>query len=126
VRLLLSVGCGGALGALARYGLAGLVHRFYGGFLPVGTLVVNVLGCLLIGAAAALVEDRGLFSPELRLFLLVGFLGSFTTFSTFGHETVALLREGSFLAAAGNASLQLLLGLAAVVAGRGLIHLLLP
>ena len=100
---LLVVGLGGFLGAVARYGLSGLVHRYTSGSFPAGTLVVNVLGCLLIGGLACLVEERQLFTPEARLFLLIGFLGSFTTLSTVGYETFEFLRAGDFGMAGLNA-----------------------
>jgi CrcB protein len=118
VRELLLVGCGGFVGAVLRYGVGGLVHRSaaLAGF-PFGTLVVNVTGCLLIGAAAATVETRQLLRPEARLFLMVGVLGGYTTFSTFGYETFVLLREGGYGQAAANAVGQVLLGLFGVWAG---------
>ena len=92
---LLLVGAGGFLGAICRYGLSGWVHRLFGGLFPLGTLVVNTLGCLAIGVMMALVEQRQLLSPNARLFWLIGLLGAFTTFSTFGYETFVLLREKS-------------------------------
>lgn len=117
MRELLAVGTGGFLGAIARYGLSGLVHRLYGGTFPLGTLVVNVAGCLAIGALAFLVEDRQLLAPSARLFVRVGFLGSLTTFSTFGHETFELLRDGQWAAVAANVALNVVVGVAAVIAG---------
>jgi CrcB protein len=111
------VGAGGFLGAVARYGLTGLVHRLPGLSWPLGTLVVNVIGCLLIGAAMSAFEDSELFSPNARLFLTVGVLGAFTTFSTFGHETLALARDGGTLPALANALLHLVLGFGAVWVG---------
>ena len=71
---LLSVGIGGFVGAIARYGLSGLVHRYHEGGFPYGTLFVNVLGCLAIGVLMSLVEDRQLFRPEMRSFLMIGLL----------------------------------------------------
>ncbi len=117
MRELLAVGAGGALGALARYGLSGLVHRVYGGTFPYGTFVVNLVGCFAIGALAFLVEDRQLFGPSARLFLRVGFLGSLTTFSTFGHETFELLRDEEWSAVLLNVALNVIIGVSAVVAG---------
>ena len=114
---LLAVGAGGFAGAIARYTLSGEVHRRYGGTFPLGTLAVNLLGCLLIGLLASLVETRQLLSPRARLVLMVGFLGSLTTFSTFGYETLALLRQGALVRAAANAAGNLLCGLAAVWLG---------
>jgi CrcB protein len=114
---LLAVGMGGALGALARYGLSGLAHRLYSGDFPLGTLAVNVLGCVAIGALAWMVEDRQMFGPEARLFVRIGFLGSLTTFSTFGHETFELLRDAEWLPALANVGANVLLGLTGVALG---------
>jgi len=106
------VGGGGFLGSLARYGLGGWIHRAHGaGTFPYGTLVVNLLGCLAIGVLAGLMEGRQMFTPEFRLFALVGILGGFTTFSTFGYESVVLFREAAYLKVATNVSLQVVGGL---------------
>jgi len=115
---LLAVGAGGFFGAVGRYLLGMALFALPGGGrLPYGTAAANVLGCLLIGVVAGMVEGRAAFSPELRLFLTVGLLGGFTTFSTFGYETVQLLRaEGAWLAIL-NVGVQLFLGLAAVAVG---------
>ena len=109
------VGSGGFLGALARYGASGFVHRHVAPTtFPVGTLAVNLLGCLAIGAAAGLVESRQLFGPQFRVFALIGVLGGFTTFSTFGYETFAMMRDGEYLRALGNVAAQVICGLALV------------
>lgn len=114
------IGSGGFVGALARYGLGGLVHRQLPmTAFPYGTLVVNLLGCLLIGVLAGLADSRQLFGPEFRLFALIGVLGGFTTFSTFGYETVALLRDAEYLRAATNVGVHVILGLALVWLGYG-------
>lgn len=114
----LIVGSGGFVGALARYGLSGFVHRQLPlASFPYGTLAVNLLGCLLVGLVAGLVESRQLFSPEIRVFALIGVLGGFTTFSTFGFETFAMLREGEFLRAGLSVAAHLLLGLTLVWMG---------
>jgi len=116
-----AVGSGGFLGALARYGLSGLVHRQLPlATFPYGTLVVNMLGCLGIGAIAGLVESRQLFGPEFRTFALIGVLGAFTTFSTFGYETLAMIRDDEYLRAAANVGLHVILGLALVWLGYAL------
>lgn len=117
----LLVGCGGALGAVARYGVGGLVHRnpALAGF-PFGTLTVNLVGCLLIGLGAGLADARQAIGPEARLFLFVGVLGGFTTFSSFGYETVALLRDHEFLRAGLNAGLNVFAGLLLVWLGYAL------
>ncbi len=111
------VGVGGFLGALSRYGIAGLVHRYTNGLFPAGTLVVNLAGCFLVGALMCLVDARQLFRPETRLFLFIGFLGSFTTLSTVGYETFAFLRAGDFRMATVNVGANVLLGVIAVVLG---------
>jgi len=122
---LLSVGIGGFVGAIARYGLSGLVHRYHEGGFPYGTLVVNVLGCLAIGVLMSLVEDRQLFRPEMRSFLMIGLLGSFTTFSTLGYETFELLRDSEFRFAFMNVAANVVLGITAVAVGRIAVKFLL-
>ena len=116
VRTLL-VGAGGFVGASLRYALGGLVHRVASPEFPWATLLVNVSGCFAIGFFAVLTGERGPVGPSGRLFLMVGVLGGYTTFSTFGYETLSLLREGSHGLAAANVIGQLLLGLASVWAG---------
>ena len=114
----LLVGAGGFVGAIARYGLSGFVHRQLPlSNFPYGTLAVNLLGCLVIGLVLGLVESRQMFGPEFRTFALIGILGAFTTFSTFGYETFAMLRDGEHLRALLNVGLQVLLGLALVWLG---------
>lgn len=118
----LLVGSGGAAGAIARYGVGGLVHRSPAlADFPFGTLCVNLLGCLLIGVGAGLADGRQAFGPEARLFLFVGVLGGFTTFSSFGYETVALLRDHELLRAGLNAGLNVFAGLALVWLGYNLM-----
>lgn len=116
---LILIGLGGCLGAIARYLLSGFAHRFYtGGTFPLGTLLVNVLGCLAIGAAMGLIEDKGGLGPATRFVFVIGFLGSFTTFSSFGYETVELLRDGQWQGAGFNALANFGLGVGAVLLGR--------
>ena len=117
VTKLLIVGLGGFIGAIARYGLSGLVQRAFKGPFPLGTLVVNVTGCLVIGAAMCLVEQRQFFSPNARLLLIIGFLGSLTTFSTVGYETFAFLRDRQFVLVLANVATNLLIGVGAVTLG---------
>lgn len=112
------VGSGGFLGALARYGLGGLVHRQIPlSTFPFGTLVVNLVGCFGIGMIAGLAESRQFFAPEVRTFVLIGVLGGFTTFSTFGYETFALIRDTEYLRAITNIGLQVIGGLTLVWLG---------
>ncbi|MBI3365598.1 MAG: fluoride efflux transporter CrcB [Ignavibacteriae bacterium] len=88
---------GGGIGAVARYGLQGTMYRMLGGDFPYGTLVVNVVGCFLIGVLMMGMENRFLLNPSIRVFLTIGILGGFTTFSSFSYETIALLRDGQLL-----------------------------
>jgi CrcB protein len=111
------VALGGALGALARYALGGWIHRSLGSAFPIGTLTINVLGCFAIGGVLYLTVDRPALSAEARLFVAVGVLGGFTTFSTFGYETFEMLRDGSVVPALANVALSGLLGLLAVWLG---------
>jgi CrcB protein len=98
------IAAGGLIGSLARYGLAGVTQRLVSVEFPVGTLVVNTLGSFVIGLIMVLSLDRGLLSAEARTFMTVGVCGGFTTMSTFGYETLALLREGETLLACLNTS----------------------
>jgi CrcB protein len=117
---LLAVGCGGFVGAVCRWGLSGWVRRLAGDGFPYGTFAANMLGCLLIGLFFALVEARPDWPPQVRLFLMVGMLGAFTTFSTFGHETLDLIRTGAWWLALLNVLGSATVGLLAVIAGRWL------
>lgn len=110
----------GALGTLARYGVGGVVQRAVGGAFPWGTLVVNALGCLLFGLVWALAEERLVIAGETRVILLVGFMGAFTTFSTFAFETSAMLRDAEWSFALANLLSQNVLGIACFFAGLAL------
>jgi CrcB protein len=112
----LLVGLGGALGSMARYGVGLAVHSTT---FPYATLIVNVVGCLGIGLLLPSAERAAALSHEMRLLLVVGFLGGFTTFSAFGSESIALVRSGLPVALA-NVAANVLLGLAAVVIGRAI------
>jgi CrcB protein len=100
---------GGGIGAAARYWLSGLVYQRLGSEFPSGTLVVNVIGCLLIGFLISIFEERFVLYPSLRIFLTIGLLGGFTTFSSFSFETMALLRDGELLYASANILLSVVL-----------------
>jgi fluoride exporter len=114
----------GALGTLARYGLGGFVQQHVGKIFPWGTVVVNLLGCLLFGLVWSALEERSSVSGETRTIILVGFIGAFTTFSTFMFETEELLRDSEWWLALGYFSIQNLGGLAALVAGLAVGRLL--
>lgn len=118
MRTLILVGLGGFLGAILRYLLSGAVQFWTKNSpFPYGTLAVNLIGCLFIGLLSQLGESRHLFSPEIRSFVFVGTLGAFTTFSTFGNETMTLFRNGEPLLSLVNIGTQLAFGLAAVWLG---------
>jgi CrcB protein len=111
----LMVGLGGFVGSIGRYKLGGMIlHHTDSWRFPLSTFAINVLGCLVIGALAGLVEQRDLFSSDTRLFLFTGLLGGFTTFSAFGYEGVFLLRRGEVGIALAYAGLSVVCGLAAV------------
>lgn len=93
---------GGGIGAAARYWLSGIVYQKMNTDFPYGTLTVNAIGCLLIGILMTAMEERFLAQPSLRVFLTIGILGGFTTFSSFSFETIALLRDGEILYALVN------------------------
>jgi len=93
---------GGGIGASARYWLSEAVYRFLSADFPYGNLVVNITGCFAIGLLMTLMEDRFLSDPGLRIFLSIGILGGFTTFSSFSYETIALLRDTEILLASVN------------------------
>jgi fluoride exporter len=103
--------CAGACGTLARYFLQGWAQRLFGGDLPWGTLVVNSLGCFVFGLIWAIAEERFLIRPEWRTVLLIGFLGAFTTFSSFVFETAELFRDTQWRMAVLNLVGQNVLGL---------------
>ena len=118
---ILLVGAGGFLGAIARYLISRGVDQLplaASGF-PFGVLAVNVAGCLIIGLLGGLASSHGMFSAGsgARVFLFVGLLGGFTTFSAFGYDTIMLARDGSALQALGNVALSVVLGLGAVWSG---------
>ena len=118
------IGLGGLIGTLLRYGLSGLVARNYGETFPWGTMVVNILGCFLAGAMFNLTQERFLVNPTVRTVILIGLLGGFTTFSSFGLQTFTLLRDGEFSLAILNVAVSNVLGLLMVWAGYGLVKAL--
>jgi len=117
LRLLTIIAVGGAVGSVSRYLAQLLVARHFVYPFPLGTLLVNVLGCLLIGFFYAAAERGTIASPELRLLLTTGFCGGFTTFSTFSYETLTLLTDGEYFFVALYAAGSVLLGLLAAFAG---------
>ena len=107
----------GLIGTLLRYWLSGLVARQYGETFPWGTMAVNLIGCFVTGAVFYLTEERFLVNPAVRSVILIGLLGGFTTFSSYGLQTFTLLRDGEFGLAALNIVTSNILGLLMVWAG---------
>lgn len=114
----LMVGLGGFVGAVLRYGINFWAQSWSNGVFPIGTFLVNLIGCLVIGFLSQLVESQNLFRPEMRMFIFMGLLGALTTFSTFGMDTLNLLRENRILPAMLNVGLHLVFGLGLVWLGR--------
>jgi len=113
------IGVGGFIGAVLRFLISSWVQTRSGSIVfPFGTLAVNMIGCLVIGFLTYLVETRSFFSTEIRSFILIGLLGAFTTFSTFGIETLGLIRDNRIDLAALNAGSQVVVGVALVWLGR--------
>ncbi len=106
----IGLAAGGVLGTFARYFLSGAVHRVFGVTFPFGTLVVNLIGCFAIGFLAVLAEEKFLLGPAARVFLMIGFCGAFTTFSSFIFETSNLAKDGESLYALMNIALSVVLG----------------
>jgi fluoride exporter len=111
------IGIGGALGAVTRYGIALWVGQRWGRSFPLGTFVINVSGSFLIGLLMTLLAERFTVNPQWRLLLVVGFLGAYTTFSTFEYETGALLKDGEWTYAMLNVILSVVAGFIALKFG---------
>lgn len=113
------VALGGALGSVSRYLLGVWIQSASRSIdFPFGTLAVNLIGCFVIGCLSQLAETRGAFTPETRGLVFIGLLGGFTTFSSFGNDTLNLLRGGALVNALGNVGANVILGLAFVWLGR--------
>jgi len=114
----------GAVGTASRYAVSGWVQRLGGDRFPWGTLSVNLAGCFLFGLIFALAEERFVIPGRLRIIFLTGFMGAFTTFSTFGFETAGMLRDGQWGPALANLAAQNVGGIALVVLGFAVARLL--
>ena len=110
------IAIGGAVGSVLRYGMSGLTHKYMDGILPWGTLVVNLIGCFMIGFLWQFFE-MFIISPNTRLLIFIGMLGAFTTFSTYGLETFNLIRESEIKFAILNVLGSNILGLLMVYCG---------
>jgi fluoride exporter len=124
LKLILAIGTGSFIGGVSRYLLSRFIQQHVWTSFPLGTLVVNLTGCFLIGLFYGISDRGGLISSELRMFLTVGFCGGFTTFSTFANENIAMLRDGNFLYFALYTSFSVFLGLTATYLGSLIIKAL--
>ncbi|MEJ2695240.1 MAG: fluoride efflux transporter CrcB [Candidatus Sulfobium sp.] len=120
----LVIGAGGFIGAIARYVIATWVGMKWGRSFPAGTFAANVSGCFFIGLLMTLLTEKFVVSPQIRLFLFVGFLGAYTTFSTFEYETGKLLKDSELLLAGLNIVLSVFLGFVALKTGEVLAKIL--
>lgn len=122
---LLLVGTGGFVGSILRYLVSGYIQQITKSVeFPYGTLAVNLAGCFIIGFLSQLADSRGAFTAESRALIFIGFLGGFTTFSTFGNETMNFLREGESFLALINVGAHIVLGLGIVWLGRTVAYLI--
>jgi CrcB protein len=124
VQKLLLIALAGSIGTLARYGLGGFIQNATSKLFPWGTVAVNLLGCLLFGVVWAALDERWRGSGQLRMIILIGFMGAFTTFSTFIFELERLLSDAEWLPALGYFSIHNIGGLAAFMVGLALGRIL--
>ncbi|MBL4907570.1 MAG: fluoride efflux transporter CrcB [Sneathiella sp.] len=125
MNMYLSVALGGAIGACARYGVAHFALRLLGPGYPYGTLIVNVAGSLLMGLLIEVLALRWSPSPELRVLLVTGFLGAFTTFSTFSLDVAVQIQKGAFIAAGGYILVSVALSIFGLFAGLYIMRMIL-
>lgn len=122
---ILLVGFGGFIGAVSRFWLGSYFENHSELFsFPVGILIVNLVGCLIIGVLAGIAENTNMISEELKLLLFVGLLGSFTTFSTFSHDTLNLISNGLLINALLNVLLSVIIGILSVGLGYKIVDLI--
>jgi len=121
MKIALLVGLGSFIGGIMRYVLSSFVQAKFYSIFPIGTLIVNIIGCFFIGLVFAMAE-RSQIAPETRFFLATGILGGFTTFSAFSNETLGLLREGMYGMAVGYVTAALVLGIIATWIGYMLLR----
>ncbi|MEO8762665.1 MAG: fluoride efflux transporter CrcB [Ginsengibacter sp.] len=123
MRIIVAIGLGSCIGGISRYLLSQFIQNKLLSVFPFGTMIVNIIGCFLIGIVFGL-SERGSFSMEWRLFLATGVLGGFTTFSAFSNETVSLLRDGQLWQAFTYIACSVIIGLLATFSGTSFVKLL--
>ncbi len=114
---LMLIGLAGAAGSLSRYGLSGLVQKYMGSGFPFGTFTVNIVGSFLFGFIMAYSENKLTISGEMRIIILVGFMGAFTTFSTFAYESSKLIMDSQYMLAGANILGQNICGILVMLLG---------
>lgn len=114
---ILIIGLGGFLGSISRYGLNHLLDKRWEILFPYGTFTVNMLGCLLLGVIYGLMQRGNVLSEEWRLFLAIGFCGSFTTYSTFAYENFLMLRDSALISMLIYTGLSIFIGIVVVYLG---------
>jgi len=116
-KTILYIALGGAIGSVLRYLTSVFVNKYWANQFPLATLLTNVLGCLIIGFIIGILEKNNLANSNLKWFLITGFCGGYTTFSTFGYENYSLFQSNNSLLAFGYIALSILLGIFAVWLG---------
>lgn len=114
---IITVALGGAMGAVSRFLVGNIVGKALGSAWPYGTFIINIVGCFCMGVLMTVIVERQLLPAAWRLFLCVGFLGGFTTFSSFGYETISLINNGKLVEAFAYVGGSVLLGLLATAIG---------
>ena len=120
-RIFLLVGMGGFIGSISRYYSQQIISKSFPSALPYGTLVLNIVGCFLIGIIYALSEKGNILTPEWRIFLATGFCGGFTTFSTFSYESINLINDGEWFNVSLYVAISVIIGFLSTYPGISLI-----
>ncbi len=120
---LILIAVSGAMGTLARYGLNNLTGKICKAGFPAGTLIINIIGCLLFGIVFALIEKYAHFTSNMKYYVLIGFMGAFTTFSAFAYESFFMLKSGNYFHAFLNIAMHIIIGIIMIFAGIKLVEM---